>query len=171
MEVVVRDDARHAVQSSCDLLRSLLDGDAAMYGVNTGFGRLASKRIDAHALTDLQRNLVLSHSVGVGDPLPDRVVALAMALKIASLAKGASGVRPVLVDTISTMLARGVIPAVPGQGSVGASGDLAPLAHIAAVVIGCGRASVRGAAVPGAGDGRSRNRAASARGERRSRPA
>jgi histidine ammonia-lyase len=113
-------------------------GEAPAYGVNTGFGKLATIRIDHDRLATLQRNLVLSHCCGVGDPLDDDIVRLVLALKIVSLGRGASGVRLELVALLEAMLARGVIPVIPAQGSVGASGDLAPLAHMAAVMIGEG---------------------------------
>ena len=108
---------------------------APVYGVNTGFGKLASVRIDAPDLATLQRNLVLSHCAGVGDPLPVQVTRLMMALKIASLAQGASGVRWETLQGLDACLTRGLLPIVPGQGSVGASGDLAPLAHMAAALL------------------------------------
>ena len=111
-----------------------------VYGVNTGFGKLASVRIDAVDLERLQRNIVLSHAAGVGAPLPVAITRLMMALKIASLAQGASGVRPATLLLLEAMLACGVIPVIPAQGSVGASGDLAPLAHMAAVMTGVGDA-------------------------------
>ena len=119
-----------------------------VYGVNTGFGRLAGVRIEAADLARLQRNLVLSHAAGVGEAVPGRVVRLMMALKVASLAQGASGVRPDCVALLLAMLDRGVVPVVPGQGSVGASGDLAPLAHLAAAMIGVGEAEAGGERLP-----------------------
>jgi histidine ammonia-lyase len=109
-----------------------------VYGVNTGFGKLASIRIADQDLGQLQRNLVLSHSAGVGDPTPVPVVRLMMALKLASLAQGASGVRPATVAMLAECLERGLIPVIPSQGSVGASGDLAPLAHMTATLMGVG---------------------------------
>src|SRR5690349_21135784 len=111
---------------------------APVYGVNTGFGRLASVRIGPTDLSRLQRNLILSHAAGVGDAMPRPVVRLMMALKIASLAQGVSGVRVATVRLLEGMLAQDVIPCVPAQGSVGASGDLAPLAHMAAAMLGVG---------------------------------
>ena len=114
-----------------------------VYGINTGFGKLASVRIDAADLTRLQSNIVLSHCVGVGEPMPVAVTRLMMALKIANIAQGASGVRPDTVRLLCALLERGLIPVVPSQGSVGASGDLAPLAHLAGALIGeIGRAHV-----------------------------
>ena len=115
-----------------------------VYGVNTGFGKLASVRIGAADLARLQRNIVLSHCVGVGDPLPDAVTRLMMVLKLASLAQGASGVRWTTLELLAACLAHDLLPVVPAQGSVGASGDLAPLAHMSAMLIGVGEVSVRG---------------------------
>ena len=125
-------------------------GDAAVYGVNTGFGKLASTRISPEQTAQLQRNLILSHNAGVGPDLPERIVRLTMTLKLLSLGRGASGVQWAIVETLERMLAAGVTPAVPAQGSVGASGDLAPLAHLTAVLIGEGRAHYGGERLPGA---------------------
>ena len=111
-----------------------------VYGINTGFGKLASVRIPADDLETLQRNIVLSHCAGVGDDTPAAITRLMMALKLASLAQGASGIRPATLALLEAMLVRGVIPVVPAQGSVGASGDLAPLSHMTAVMIGVGEA-------------------------------
>ena len=109
-----------------------------VYGINTGFGKLASVRIPASDLATLQRNIVLSHAAGVGEPMPVPIARLMMALKLASLAQGASGVQPETIALLEAMLASDVTPVVPAQGSVGASGDLAPLAHMAAAMIGVG---------------------------------
>ncbi|QOT73780.1 histidine ammonia-lyase [Sphingobium fuliginis] len=119
-----------------------------VYGINTGFGKLASVRIGDDDLAVLQRNIVLSHAAGTGAPSPVPVVRLMMALKLASLAQGASGVRPGTVALLEAMVARGLIPVVPAQGSVGASGDLAPLAHMTAAMIGVGEIWVSGERVP-----------------------
>ncbi len=124
-------------------------GDAPVYGVNTGFGALARLRIPPASTEQLQRNLVLSHCCGVGPPTPPEIVRLMLALKIVSLGRGASGVRPLVIATLEAMLAKGVLPVVPQQGSVGASGDLAPLAHMAAVMIGEGKATFDGAMLAG----------------------
>ncbi len=124
-------------------------GDAAVYGVNTGFGKLASVKIAAKDSATLQRNLILSHCCGVGAPIPRGHARLMMALKLLSLGRGASGVRLELVDLIQDLLAKGVTPVIPAQGSVGASGDLAPLAHMAAVMIGQGAAEFEGDILPG----------------------
>jgi histidine ammonia-lyase len=118
-------------------------GDAA-YGINTGFGLLAQTRIPDDQLAQLQRNLLLSHAAGVGPALPDAVVRLILALKINALARGYSGISPALVDALGALLAHEVYPVVPAQGSVGASGDLAPLAHLSAVLLGIGQVRVGG---------------------------
>jgi len=121
-----------------------------VYGINTGFGKLASVRIEAADLETLQRNIVLSHAAGVGEPMPAPVARLMMALKVASLAQGASGVKPATVSLLEGFLAKGLTPVVPSQGSVGASGDLAPLAHMTATMIGIGEIMVDGARQPAA---------------------
>ncbi|MCB1311722.1 MAG: histidine ammonia-lyase [Sedimentitalea sp.] len=126
------------------------NGNAAVYGVNTGFGKLASVKIAARDTATLQRNLILSHCCGVGDPIPRRHARLMMALKLLSLGRGASGVRLEIVALIEAMLAKGVTPVIPVQGSVGASGDLAPLAHMAAVIMGHGEAEYEGVTLQGA---------------------
>jgi histidine ammonia-lyase len=117
-----------------------------VYGINTGFGKLASVRIEARDLATLQRNIVLSHAAGVGEPSPEPIVRLMLALKVASLAQGASGVKPQTVALLQALLAKGLTPVIPCQGSVGASGDLAPLAHMAATMIGVGEIFVVGGA-------------------------
>jgi len=119
-----------------------------VYGINTGFGKLASVRIGSSDLATLQRNIVLSHAAGVGDPLPIPVVRLVMALKLASLAQGASGVRWSTVEHLAACLDAGLAPVIPGQGSVGASGDLAPLAHMAAALMGVGEFFVGSVRIP-----------------------
>jgi len=123
--------------SAAAVARILAHGEP-VYGINTGFGKLASVRIGDEDLATLQRNIVLSHSAGTGAPSPVAIVRLMMALKLASLAQGASGVRPETVALLEAMLERGLTPEIPSQGSVGASGDLAPLAHMAAAMIGVG---------------------------------
>ena len=133
------------IARSRGLIEQALASGRAIYGVNTGFGKLAQTRIPDADLKLLQRNLVLSHAAGVGEPLGDDVVRLVMALKVSSLARGYSGVRPVVVETLLTLLNKGVLPQIPAQGSVGASGDLAPLAHMSAVLIGEGHARYEGA--------------------------
>ncbi|MAC80273.1 MAG: histidine ammonia-lyase [Rhodobacteraceae bacterium] len=143
--------AAHAgIERAAARIARIAAGTAPVYGVNTGFGKLASIRIDAADTATLQRNLILSHCCGVGRPLAENVVRLIMALKLMSLGRGASGVRLCVVSILEDMLERGVIPVIPEQGSVGASGDLAPLAHMAAVMMGEGEAFVDGARMPGA---------------------
>jgi histidine ammonia-lyase len=130
----------------------LAGGDEAplVYGVNTGFGALAEVRISARQIAELQRNLVRSHSVGVGQALPRDVVRAMMLLRAAVLAQGHSGARPLVCQRLCELLARGVHPEIPGRGSVGASGDLAPLAHLALTLIGEGRAEYKGELMPSA---------------------
>jgi histidine ammonia-lyase len=141
---------RLAEKAWADIARSrgqieqALASGRAIYGVNTGFGKLAQTRIPDAELKLLQRNLVLSHAAGVGEPLGDDIVRLVIALKISSLARGYSGVRPVVVETLLALLNKGVLPVIPAQGSVGASGDLAPLAHMSAVLIGESHARYEG---------------------------
>jgi histidine ammonia-lyase len=139
-----------AVETAAAVVAAAAAGDVPVYGVNTGFGKLASVRIPAKDTAQLQRNLILSHAAGTGPALPDAVVRLIMALKMLSLGRGASGVRWQIIALLDAMLERGVIPDIPAQGSVGASGDLAPLAHMTAVMIGEGRAGVNGETMPGA---------------------
>ena len=132
------------LEASAEAVVRVLQHGEAVYGVNTGFGLLASTRIADDKLDQLQRNLVLSHCCGVGDPLPDRVVGLVMALKVIGLARGHSGVRRVVVETLERLLASEAYPVIPSQGSVGASGDLAPLAHMSAALIGEGHIRLKG---------------------------
>jgi histidine ammonia-lyase len=134
--------ARKRVERARRCLESLMATDATLYGVNTGFGKLSNQRIAPEEVLALQENLLRSHAVGMGPLLGLGVSRLALALRIQSLAKGYSGVTGDLVDTLIEMYNRGVVPAIPEQGSVGASGDLAPLAHLALVVMGEGHAFV-----------------------------
>ncbi|PYE46543.1 histidine ammonia-lyase [Rhizobium sp. PP-F2F-G20b] len=137
------------IEKAAARIAEIAGGNAPVYGINTGFGKLASIRIDAADVATLQRNLILSHCCGVGEPLADNIVRLIMALKLVSLGRGASGVRLALVRLIEAMLEKGVIPVIPEKGSVGASGDLAPLAHMAAVMMGEGEAFFEGARLDG----------------------
>ena len=130
-------------------VQHIVDEDQVVYGINTGFGKLASTKIAHERLAELQRNLVLSHSVGTGDPLPDHVVRLVLATKAVSLARGHSGARTALVDALLALANADVLPVIPSKGSVGASGDLAPLSHLACVLIGEGQAKVDGKIVCG----------------------
>lgn len=141
--------ARPAIARAADAIAAAAAGDVPVYGVNTGFGKLASLRIAAQDTATLQRNLILSHCCGVGPVIPRRHARLMMALKLLSFGRGASGVRLEFVDLIEAMLERGVTPQIPAQGSVGASGDLAPLSHMTAVIIGEGQAEYQGRILSG----------------------
>lgn len=136
--------ARVPIARAADRIAQVAAGNDAVYGVNTGFGKLASIKIAQADVATLQRNLILSHCCGVGDPLPLDVVRLILTLKLISLGRGASGVRQELIDLMEAMLAKGVLPLIPEKGSVGASGDLAPLAHMTAVLLGAGEAYYQG---------------------------
>ena len=138
------------ILASAAVVRAAAEGDAAVYGVNTGFGKLASTRISEADLATLQLNLIRSHSVGVGAPLAPAVLRLMLATKAASLARGYSGVRPVVIDTLLAVHNAGLVPYVPSQGSVGASGDLAPLAHMTLALLGEGEFLVEGVRRPAA---------------------
>jgi len=138
--VILAADARERVVKARDVVDDLVANDRMAYAITTGVGKLADVRISADQVRELQRNLVRSHAVGVGEPLHEPEVRAMILLRANSLAKGHSGVRPVIIDTLCEMLNRGVHPVIPSQGSVGASGDLAPLAHLAAVLIGEGHA-------------------------------
>jgi len=146
--LVLDPSAREPVDRAAAVVASIAANEASVYGVNTGFGKLAQTRIPRDKLADLQRNLVVSHACGVGPLLSREVVRLVIALKLNSLARGYSGVRWSVLETLSACLKRDVLPAIPAQGSVGASGDLAPLAHLAAALIGVGDAIAGGRRVP-----------------------
>ena len=137
------------MQAAEAAVQRIVDEDQVVYGINTGFGKLASTKIAHDRLAELQRNLVLSHSVGTGEPLADEVVRIVLVTKAISLARGHSGVRPALVDALLALANADVLPVIPAQGSVGASGDLAPLAHLACVLIGEGQAKVGGQVLNG----------------------
>ncbi len=141
--------ANPGIENAARIVAEASAGGEAVYGVNTGFGKLASIKIAAKDTATLQRNLILSHCSGVGEPIPARVARLMMTLKLISLGRGASGVRWEIVSLIQDMLEKGVTPIVPAQGSVGASGDLAPLAHMAAAMIGEGEAEYKGRRMAG----------------------
>jgi histidine ammonia-lyase len=152
LEIIYRQDASFELTpESFDVIRrsearlvEKLASRETIYGVNTGFGKLASVRIDDENLVSLQRNLVRSHCAGFGDPLPLNIVRLTMALKCLSLGRGASGVRVAVIELLQDMVKADIFPLIPAQGSVGASGDLAPLAHMAAAMIGEGEVFYRG---------------------------
>ncbi len=142
LQVVIDDAVLAQLSQSANTVQHIIDNNQVVYGINTGFGKLASTRIEQDRLAELQRNLVLSHSVGTGAPLADEVVRLVLATKAVSLSRGYSGVRRELVEALLALLSAGVLPRIPAKGSVGASGDLAPLAHLACVLIGEGQASL-----------------------------
>ena len=148
--VELEDGAREAVEQGREVVERILSEERTAYGVNTGFGLLAQTRIPSDQLSLLQRNLLLSHSCGVGEALDDATVRLVLALKIASLARGHSGVRWKVIEALLTLLNSGWLPVVPSQGSVGASGDLAPLAHLAATLLGEGHLRRQGRQLPAA---------------------
>ena len=141
--------AKPGIENAARIVAEASAGSAAVYGVNTGFGKLASIKIASKDTATLQRNLILSHCCGVGEPIPSRIARLMMTLKLISLGRGASGVRWEIISLIQDMLEKGVTPIVPAQGSVGASGDLAPLAHMAAAMIGEGEAEYKGKRMSG----------------------
>ncbi len=132
------------VERSREVIEEIIQKGKVVYGVNTGFGKFADVRIQLEQTADLQRRLVLSHAAGVGEPVPADIVRLMMLLKVKNLSQGFSGVRPVVVQRLIDLLNHGIIPLVPMKGSVGASGDLAPLAHMALALIGEGKAFVKG---------------------------
>ncbi|MFD1787149.1 histidine ammonia-lyase [Sphingomonas floccifaciens] len=148
--VALHESCRDAIAASAASVERIVALGRPVYGINTGFGKLASVRIEADDLATLQRNIVLSHAAGVGAPSPRAIVRLMMALKLASFGMGASGVRPATVVMIEALLAADALPVIPCQGSVGASGDLAPLSHMAAVMSGVGEIDIAGRIVPAA---------------------
>jgi len=151
VQVVLAPSAFAAIDAGAEVVARAAAGDAAVYGVNTGFGKLASTRIASAELDTLQRNLIRSHSVGVGEPLAPAVVRLMIALKAASLARGFSGVRFEVIDALLAVYNAGLIPYIPSQGSVGASGDLAPLSHLTLALMGEGEFLVDGERLPAMG--------------------
>jgi histidine ammonia-lyase len=148
LKLAIATSARAAIEASVNTVRELVSRNEPVYGINTGFGKLAQTRIADDQLTQLQKNLVLSHSAGIGQPLAAPVVRLMLLLKAASLAHGVSGVRLEVIEGLLALLAHDVLPVIPEKGSVGASGDLAPLAHLAGVLIGVGEAFVGGRRLP-----------------------
>src|SRR3984885_12760871 len=149
-EVELSQHARERMNASRAVVERLIESNAAVYGVNTGFGKMASVRISREQIRTLQTNLVRSHACGVGTPLSEPEVRAMLALRANAIAKGFSGVRPVVAETLCAMLNKRVHPVIPSQGSVGASGDLAPLAHLAQAAIGEGEAVLQGRRMPGA---------------------
>jgi len=139
---------RPQIRKSAAAIQAIVAEGRVVYGVNTGFGKLASTHIAKADLETLQRNLVLSHATGTGAALPDPVTRLVMAMKAASLARGYSGISEATLDHLMAMLDAGVLPVIPEKGSVGASGDLAPLAHMTAAMLGVGEARLAGRTMP-----------------------
>lgn len=142
------DTAQAVMETAASTIQRIVGKGEAAYGINTGFGKLAKTRIPDEQLELLQRNLILSHSVGTGEPMSDATVRLVMVMKAVSLARGYSGVRPVVVHTLMALLNAGITPLIPIKGSVGASGDLAPLSHMTLTLMGEGDVRVNGAVMP-----------------------
>src|SRR5215475_612487 len=149
-EVSLSPEARDRVERARGFIEEIVAREEVVYGVNTGFGALSETTIPARELRQLQLNLVRSHACGVGEPLPETVVRAIMLHRANVLAKGFSGCRLAVIETLIAMLNRGAHPVIPSRGSVGASGDLAPLAHLALVAIGEGEAVFRGERMAGA---------------------
>ncbi|HAT31213.1 MAG TPA: histidine ammonia-lyase [Janthinobacterium sp.] len=143
-QLTLAPEAYPVIEASAAAVHAIVAKGEAAYGINTGFGILAKTRIPDEKLEQLQRNLILSHSVGTGALLSDAVVRLIMLMKIGSLARGFSGVRPLIVDTLIALYNAGIMPAIPAKGSVGASGDLAPLSHMTLAMLGVGEVRVKG---------------------------
>jgi histidine ammonia-lyase len=139
-----------AIKAAEEVVHDVIQQDKTVYGINTGFGLLANTKILAHDLEDLQRRILLSHAAGVGDLLPTTIVQLILLLKINSLARGYSGVRPIIIETLVQFYNHGIYPCIPSKGSVGASGDLAPLAHLSLPLIGEGMAHYQNKMISGA---------------------
>src|SRR6202453_4780655 len=149
-QVEIAPAARERMNKSRRGIEKVIQSDGAVYGVNTGFGKMASVRISREQIGELQVNLVRSHACGVGAPLDEEETRAMLVLRANAIAKGFSGVRPVVAETLCEMLNQRVHPVIPSQGSVGASGDLAPLAHLAQVAIGEGEAIFQGRRISGA---------------------
>lgn len=150
VRVSLGETARQRVEESNRLINGVVRSGRQVYGVNTGFGQLAQVRVSDEDLVRLQENLIRSHCVGVGELLPDDCVRLTMIMKVVALAQGFSGVRPGLIDALCDLINNNIVPAVPAKGSVGASGDLAPLAHLAGALLGYGKVRVGGKSVAAA---------------------
>src|SRR6202158_3718573 len=149
ISVALHTGTRPAILASRLAVQQAVDHGAPAYGINTGFGKLAKTHIAHDQLERLQSNLVRSHAVGTGPLLDDGTVSLTLLLKAASLARGYSGVRPEVIEALLALYNAGVLPSIPSKGSVGASGDLAPLAHMSLALMGEGEVSIDG--TPGAG--------------------
>ena len=149
-EASLDDAGMQRVANSAAAVERIVAGGETVYGVNTGFGLLANTRIPTERLAELQTNLILSHSAGLGDPLPRHVTRLMIVLKLLGLGRGYSGVRPLVIEALQRLLDGNAMPLIPSQGSVGASGDLAPLAHLIAALMGYGRIDIAGELMPAA---------------------
>jgi histidine ammonia-lyase len=148
---VTLDSGCHAaIEAAAKIVADIVGEGRRVYGINTGFGSLAKTTVDAAQVGELQRRLVLSHCAGVGDPLPDRVVRLVLLLKVNTLARGYSGIRRRVIEGLLSLLNAGALPVIPEKGSVGASGDLAPLAHLSAALLGAGEVTLGGECLPAA---------------------
>lgn len=148
--VELSEAAKARIQRARDVIDRIVEGDAPVYGVNTGFGKFENVQVSKDQLAQLQYNLIVSHSIGVGQPLPEEVVRGMLLLRAQSLSLGRSGVRVAVVELLLSLLNHGVHPLVPAQGSVGASGDLAPLAHLTLALIGLGEVKYKGEVRPSA---------------------
>ncbi len=149
-EARLDDAAMQRVAEAAASVDRIVAGGETVYGVNTGFGLLANTRIADDRLIELQTNLILSHSAGLGEPFPRHVTRLMIVLKLLGLGRGYSGVRPIVIDALQTLVDRDAMPLIPSQGSVGASGDLAPLAHLISALMGYGRVDLAGQIMPAA---------------------
>src|SRR3954451_16544788 len=149
-EASLDDASMQRVVEAAACVDRIVAGGETVYGVNTGFGLLASTRIPDERLAELQSNLILSHSAGLGEPLPRHVTRLMIVLKLFGLGRGHSGVRPLVIEALQRLLDADAMPLIPSQGSVGASGDLAPLAHLIAALMGYGRIDLTGETIPAA---------------------
>ncbi len=147
-EASLDDSSMQRVAASAAAVDRIVAGGETVYGVNTGFGLLANTRIPNDRLAELQTNLILSHSAGLGDPLPRHVTRLMIVLKLLGLGRGYSGIRPLVIEALQRLLDHDAMPVIPSQGSVGASGDLAPLAHLISALMGYGRIDVAGEILP-----------------------
>ena len=147
-EATLDDASMRRVANSAAAVERIVAGGETVYGVNTGFGLLANTRIPNERLAELQTKLILSHSAGLGDPFPRHVTRLMIVLKLLGLGRGYSGVRQVVIDALQRLLDADAMPVIPSQGSVGASGDLAPLAHLISALMGYGRIDVAGELIP-----------------------
>ncbi len=150
LQLTLDESAHQAINDSVACVEAIVAEGRTAYGINTGFGLLAQTRIATHDLENLQRSLVLSHAAGVGEPLDDNIVRLMMVLKINSLARGFSGIRLSVIEALIALVNAGIYPWIPAKGSVGASGDLAPLAHMSLTLLGEGKARYRGEWLPAA---------------------